>query len=144
MLYLKNVLKLLCSKFKKSFFLILIFALVFLLITNEIDIFRKNTDNNYSMFFLESNSNQKEFTTKEMCAIESAAKVNPKAIVKVYTFTAKLNWKTNELLKIYPNLKVIKFEPEVVFKNTPLLQWWSNGLVLTSPYSNAHIADAFR
>lgn len=98
----------------------------------------------YSIFFIESNYNRKEFTTKEMCAIESAAKTNPKALIQVYTFTAKLNEKASLLLNLYPNIRIIHFEPEMIFKDTPLLQWWLNRKVLSSSHSFAHIADAFR
>lgn len=99
---------------------------------------------NYSVFFLESNYNREEFTTKEMCAIESAAKTNPNATIQVYTLRAKLNEKTNQLLKTYSNIRINKFEPRVIFKDTPLLKWWSKGTVMKSPFSFAHIADAFR
>lgn len=100
--------------------------------------------NRYNIFFLESNYHRQSLTTKELCSIESAAKVNPKAIIKVYTINAKLNNETKKLLKIYSNIRVIQFKPEIVFNNTPFLQWWLKGDVLKSPYSFAHIADAFR
>ena len=105
---------------------------------------RAHIHSDYSIFFIESNYNRKEFTTKEMCAIESAAKTNPNALIQVYTFTARLNEKANAMLNLYPNIRIIHFEPAVIFKDTPLLQWWMNGDVLRSPHSFVHLSDAFR
>lgn len=98
----------------------------------------------YSIFFLESNYLRKELTTKEMCAIESAAKTNPKALVQVHTFSAKLNNNAKKLQKIYPNIQVIEFKPEKVFNDTPILEWWNKGAVLKSPFCYSHLSDAFR
>lgn len=146
-------------KLKKLIAVILIIFIcnfTFLLITRKKSIFNENVKqqqseriktyvhNNYSIFYLESIYNRKVFTTKEMCAIESAARVNPTAIIRVYTFKANFTNKTIELLRIYPNIRIIKFEPEFLFKGTPFLQWWLNGDVFKSPYAYAHISDAFR
>lgn len=98
----------------------------------------------YSIFFLESNYLRKEFTTKEMCAIESAAKMNPKALIQVHTFTAKLNNNANILKNIYPNIQITNFQPENVFNDTPILDWWHKGSVLKSAFSYSHLTDAFR
>ena len=98
----------------------------------------------YSIFFLESNYMRSEITTKQMCSIESAAKTNPNALIQVYSFSAKLNEKAKYLLKKYRNLKIIKFNPEQVFSDTPILKWWQSGAVLKSPYSFSHLTDAFR
>ena len=97
----------------------------------------------YSIFFFESNYMRNELSTKQMCAIESAAKTNPNALVQVHIYTAKLKDK-EMMLKKYPNLKIIDFAPNKVFNNTPILKWWMSGAVFKSPYSFSHMTDAFR
>lgn len=102
------------------------------------------TDYRYSIFFFESNYEREELTTKEMCAIESAAKNNPNALVQLHTYSATLGEKAEALLKIYENLKVIRFEPEKIFNETHMFEWWSNKDVFKSKFTFSHLTDAFR
>ena len=113
-------------------------------INEHIDNLLDSTGYKYSMFFFESNYIRREMTTKEMCAIESAAKTNPNALIQVHSFSARLNIKARKLLKIFPNIKIIAFNPERLFNDTPILQWWNSGVFLKSPYSFSHLTDAFR
>lgn len=150
-LYIKKFSTIIELRFKIKTFITLLIILYIILLLYKINgklinkyQNEKNKVKNYTIFFLESNFLRKVFTTKEMCAIESAAKKNPYAIVKVYSYSAILNDKANKLLKEYSNIKIIKFKPEEIFSNTPFLHWWLNSSVLKSPHSFAHIADAFR
>lgn len=79
-----------------------------------------------------------------MCAIESAAKTNPKALVQIHTFSSKLNKNANKLKQLYPNIRLIDFKPEEVFNNTPILNLWLKGVILKSPFAYFHLSDAFR
>lgn len=114
------------------------------LVLNNDQIFVESSSYKYSIFFVETNFLRRELTTKEMCAIESAAKNNPKALVQVHTISAKLNKKANRLLEKYSNLRVFDLDSEVAFNNTPMMSWWLNGSFVGSKYTFAHIADAFR
>ena len=108
------------------------------------DIIQNDSSYKYTIFFLESNYQRKKLTTKEMCAIESAAKANPKALVQVHRFSAKLCNNANLLRKIYPNIRLVDFKPEDVFKDTPILDWLQKGDIFTSPYAYSHLTDVFR
>jgi hypothetical protein len=72
--------------------------------------------NKYNIFFVETNPETKIFTTKQLCAIESAAKNNPNANIYVLSIKALLNEQMNGLKLIYPNIKFIKFLPTELFK----------------------------
>ena len=98
----------------------------------------------YSMFFVETNSAKIEFTTKQICALESAARNNPNATVHVYSIRPVFNAKILPVLSTYSNLKLNEFVPDQVFNNTPLSKWWSSKIVLRSQFVHAHISDAAR
>lgn len=98
--------------------------------------------NSYNIFFIESNLNRSKFSTKQICAIESAAKHNPNASIKVYTLGAQLN--SNYLLENYPNIQVINFIPEEVLNDTKLIKFWLKGDVIRSKYGYSHLSDFLR
>lgn len=99
----------------------------------------------YSMFFLESNQWRRELTTKQMCVIEAAAKMNPRALIQLYTISAKLNKKAaNKLLMKYPNLRLINFDPDKVFSDTPFFSWWNDVVVKKLGLKFSHLRDAFK
>jgi lactosylceramide 4-alpha-galactosyltransferase len=100
------------------------------------------TTSQYNVFFLETNLERNEFSTKQLCAIESAAKANPKG--KIFISSIKSEFLNLNLIKQYPNLIWLKFKPVELFRNTPLWTWWTNGQVFSSPYMSAHISDAAR
>lgn len=95
------------------------------------------------LFFIESSQEKLEFSTKELCAIESAAKHNKNTQIQVYSFRAQLP-KNTGLREKYPNLRVINTNFDQLFRDTPLDAWWRSGLVLKSPYYLVHSSDAAR
>jgi hypothetical protein len=100
------------------------------------------TTSQYNVFFLETNFERDEFSTKQLCAIESAAKTNPKGKIFVSSIKSKFsNW---NLIKQYPNLVWLKFKPVELFRDTPMWSWWTDGQVFRSPYTSAHISDSAR
>ena len=82
---------------------------------------------------------------KEMCAIESAARHNPKADVKVYTLRAQLNESARGLLTKYSNIEIIDFKPELVFQNeSQMNEFWKKGDAMRSKFAHAHLSDFIR
>ena len=101
--------------------------------------------NKYNIFFIESNMKRAVISPKEMCAIESAARHNPKAHVKVYTLRAQLNESARGLLKKYSNIEIIDFKPESVFQNdSKMNEFWKSGDAMRSQFANAHLSDFIR
>ena len=99
----------------------------------------------YNIFFIESNMKRAVISPKEMCAIESAARHNPKANVKVYTLRAQLNESARGLLTKYSNIEIIDFKPELVFKNeSNMSEFWKKGDAMRSQYALAHLSDFIR
>ena len=102
------------------------------------------TTSQYNIFFLETNYNRSEFGTKELCAIESAAKTNPKAKIFVFLIKAEFSQYKINFTENYPNLIWVKFDPLELFRDTPLFTWWQNGDWSSSPYITLHLSDAAR
>lgn len=117
-------------------FLILIIFLIF-------SIKSKPDSNKLNIFFVETNYSREFLSTKQMCAIESAAFNNPDSNVYIYSFKAKISEK---LVKIYKNLKYIHSTPEEIFENTPLFSWWrkNSSIVQNGPYFTFHMTDSIR
>jgi len=98
----------------------------------------------YNIFFIETNYNRSEFSTKQLCAIESAARTNPKSKVFVFSVKAQFSKDNLDLIENYLNLFLVKFDPLELFRDTPLLVWWKKGEVLKSPHITVHLSDAAR
>lgn len=100
------------------------------------------TSESFNVFFVETNHEKTKFSTKQLCALESAAKNNPNAKVYVASIMSKIN--SSDLLLKYSNLYWLQFKPIDLFHETPLWDWWEKGSVFKSPHMMAHIADASR
>jgi hypothetical protein len=98
----------------------------------------------YNIFFLETNYNRSEFSTKELCAIESAAKTNPKAKIFIFLINAEFSKYKINFTESYPNLIWVKFDPLELFRDTPLFTWWQNREWSLSSYITVHLSDAAR
>lgn len=85
-----------------------------------------------------------KFSTKQLCAIESAAKNNRNAQVFVLSIRSQLDDELRQLTDTYSNLVFMKLMPIELFRDTPLASWWESGRVFKSKYVLAHIADAAR
>ena len=97
----------------------------------------------YNIFFIESNIKRNEFSTKQMCAIESAARNNPNSFVQVYTLNARLNKNASFLVTNYSNIEIIKFNANQTLESS-LLEFWTKGEAMKSPYASAHLSDFLR
>ncbi len=73
-------------------------------------------NNEYNIYFIETNPYSKIFTTKQLCSIESAAKNNPKSNVYVLSIRAVENENMTSLRLIYPNVKYVKLILVDLFK----------------------------
>ena len=96
----------------------------------------------YNIFFVETNLEHTTLTTKQMCAVESAALHNRNANVFVVSIRAVLN--ETLLFKTYKNFIWLRLLPNEIFSDTPLLQWWLSAKVFKSVYMTAHLSDAVR
>jgi hypothetical protein len=78
-------------------------------------------NNEYNIFFIETNPHSKIFTAKQLCSIESAAKNNPKSNVYVLSIRAVENENTTSLRLFYPNVKFMKLILIDLFKGNAKL-----------------------
>jgi hypothetical protein len=104
---------------------------------------RKSVSTNYNIIFIETNQNNSVLSPRQLCAIESAAYRNPSASVVLYTLFPK-EGNYSFLLDHYPGLSIKGIFPETLFNNTPLLEWYKQGLVFKSRFAIVHISDATR
>jgi lactosylceramide 4-alpha-galactosyltransferase len=96
----------------------------------------------YNIFFVETSMSRKYLSTKQLCAIESAAMHNP--LANIYVVSIRAVFKDLSLFLRYKNLVWIKLNPYELFRDTPLWAWWISGAVLKSQFTTAHISDAVR
>ena len=98
----------------------------------------------FAVFFLESDPRRKLPTTKETCAIESAAKNNPNALVMHYRAIVSEDQLARLVTKAYANVRLAKFEPEKVFTDTPILEWWKTISKSSTDSTYSQINEAFK
>ena len=105
--------------------------------------FRQDETNGYNMFFIETNSNRKHFTLRQLCSIESAAKNNPKASIQIYSMSAKID---PIYSKKYSNIQLNKLTIDDFLKDTIIENWYKKNkhLILGSEFSIVHISDILR
>ena len=77
----------------------------------------------YNIFFFETNSQNKYFYLRQLCAIESAAKNNPNARIYVYSLTAQMN---QIFLDKYPNVLPKKLDIDEFVNGTIIANWYFN------------------
>ena len=97
----------------------------------------------YNIYFFETNSNRIHFTLRQLCAIESAAKNNPNAKIRIYSVSAKLN---QMFLEKYPNIEFNQLDIDHFLKDTILENWYAKmkNVILSGPYSVVHLSDILR
>ena len=103
-----------------------------------------SSNNDYNIFFVETNINSLLLTTKQLCAIESAAFHNPSANVYILTIRAVADKQYLRLFQIYKNIIWMKLVPNELFLDTPLMKWWQTGHLAQSKFMTAHLSDAVR
>lgn len=138
----KKVLPILsCRKTCKIVFIILLGLLSVFLLQRS---YKKFERFKYSIFFFEANISRPVFSPKQMCAIESAARNNPEALVKVYSFRAKLDPEAGFLASQYNNIQIQDINMESVLEGTAMLPWWNTGVMIKSKYGYSHVTDLLR
>ena len=100
----------------------------------------------YNIFFVETNEERTVFSAKQMCAIESAARNNPRARVNVLSIRATFpdDFQRRQHADLFSNIRLLKFTPTELFNDTPLWRWWQSGVIFSSPYYHSHMSDAVR
>lgn len=98
----------------------------------------------YPIFFLQSHPRRKVITTKETCAIESAARNNPKALVLFFRGSTNSDQLIRQLRKAYSNLRIHSFHPESIFAETPFILWWTTKVLKNANFSYGHLIDAYK
>ncbi|XP_030760933.1 lactosylceramide 4-alpha-galactosyltransferase-like [Sitophilus oryzae] len=113
-------------------------------------------ENRRKIFFLETscksyNAKRIVISTRQACAVESAARMNPNMDVYVlYASTGGFREGNEEsdrylkLLKSYPNLHILHFDVQRFVKNTPVETLWTSGLMNQSHYPMVHTSDILR
>ncbi|XP_054281603.1 lactosylceramide 4-alpha-galactosyltransferase-like [Macrosteles quadrilineatus] len=105
-----------------------------------------------SIFFLETSCHDKSrsaLTPRQACAVESAAKMNPDADVYVL-FPSPVTDNSSALsvgvqqLLTYNNIKLRHVSMDEYFRDTPLDQWYSSGMLRTSRWPMSHASDVLR
>jgi hypothetical protein len=97
----------------------------------------------YKIHFIETNERRTELTTKQLCAIESAARNNPNAAVIIHSLTARAG-AFSFVFDAYPNLVLKELNIIELFTNTPLQKWLKHSNVSRSEHAIAHLSDAAR
>jgi hypothetical protein len=99
----------------------------------------------FNIYFIDADYERAEFSTKQLCSIESAAKNNHNARVNVFSLkSAVIDESLRDWLNKYENIVWLDFIPLEIFNNTPLLDWWTSGEVFKSKYLVQHTSDAAR
>jgi len=103
----------------------------------------KPSDNN--AFFLET-SGSRELNTRQACAIESLALLNPN--INIYLLTSShdinLSASTMKSLSSYSKIHMININVGQYFLGTPLEHWYFCTTWNYGPYAVAHLSDALR
>lgn len=104
-----------------------------------------------SIFFHETSCFGEEgvsLTSREACAVESAALMNPKMMVYLLLLSpSKLSGPTKtiiEKLTSYDNVRIRRILMDDYVKNTPLEEWYASGVLGTSRWPVNHMSDILR
>jgi lactosylceramide 4-alpha-galactosyltransferase len=109
---------------------------------------KRTTANVYNIHFIETNESKTIFDYRQLCSIESAAKHNPNAIVRVKSLKAKLE--NTSLFEKYPNIEFRVIIIDKYVNDTPLqnltgfLASHPSRNTINSYYHIAHVSDALR
>lgn len=86
--------------------------------------------------------------TRQACAVESAAKMNPNLnVYLLFVSDARISNHSREFfdhLMSYPNVKIRHIQPEKYVKNTPLDTWYASGMLKKSRWPKSHMSDILR
>jgi hypothetical protein len=96
--------------------------------------------------FIETSEKRVELSSKQMCAIESAALNNPNALVKVYTLNAGIN-DQYLLMQNYENIQLNRIDEDNEFRFSFIHDWWTKvgkQQLKNSEHHVAHFSDLLR
>jgi len=103
--------------------------------------------NSHRIYFHET-SGKKSLNFRQTCAVESAAKENPDRPIQLFMQTDGLDDPKEPWLFIltqYSNIQIILINNETeYFVNTPLENWYRNGIWRNSTYKVEHFSDYIR
>lgn len=104
-----------------------------------------------SIFFHETSCFGEEgavLNPRQACAVESAAKLNPKMTVYLlFVSPVKFANGSKEIVRqlaSYPNIKIRHILMERYTKGTPLEEWWASDILKTSKWPRSHMSDVLR
>lgn len=104
-----------------------------------------------NIFFHETSCFGKEgivMTSRQACAIESAAMMNPTMKVHLFILSnANYSNETKQIIHIltnYKNVVIHRIFMEEYVKNTPIQDWWESGVLRSSRWPKSHMSDILR
>ncbi|KAK0077789.1 hypothetical protein PV326_009832 [Microctonus aethiopoides] len=104
-----------------------------------------------NIFFHETSCFGKEgivMTSRQACAIESAAMMNPTMKVHLFILSnANYSNETKQIIHIltnYKNVIIQRIFMEEYVKNTPIQDWWESGVLRSSRWPKSHMSDILR
>ncbi|KOC61541.1 Lactosylceramide 4-alpha-galactosyltransferase [Habropoda laboriosa] len=110
---------------------------------------RPMTDRN--IFFHETscfNEDGLVLNTRQACAVESAAKMNPNMnVYLLFVSPSKISNQSREIfnqLQTYLNIRIRHIYPEKYMKDTPLDSWYRSGVLKESRWPRSHMSDILR
>lgn len=122
---------------------------------DEADVRPTKSQSNHQIFFLETSCSNKDggvihLTARQICAIESVARIHPTHKIFVL-FTAPVGFQlTNDESDIlknvlqYDNVYLRNVNLTKYAKNTPLEEFFAKNVYRTSKYFNTHLSDILR
>lgn len=121
------------------------------LIKNKLTLNEQNNKSNRIIFHETSGS--LKLSSRQCCAVESAAKHNPNRPVQVFfnkpddvqvAHVAEGYSECLAALRTYRNVKMITINVHDYFRGTPLEEWYNKGVWQSSPYKVVHLSDYIR
>ncbi|GAB6023651.1 Lactosylceramide 4-alpha-galactosyltransferase [Chamberlinius hualienensis] len=104
-----------------------------------------DAETNRTIFFIETLIDKYDLTSREACAIESAANKH-KSTVTVYNTNGPFNISNKyiQLLNTLPNVHLEVLNVAEAFRETPLESWYQSDALQSSKYPTVHTSDALR
>ena len=97
-----------------------------------------------AIFFIQTNDQKLGFPELDLCAFESAARVNKNYDVIVVASMKSRIQSTPRYLKCLKNLHFAKIDFDSLFLDSPVASLWKNNAIQTSPHAKTHTSDLLR
>uniref|UniRef100_A0A0K2UMW7 GA14400PAlike [Tribolium castaneum] n=1 Tax=Lepeophtheirus salmonis TaxID=72036 RepID=A0A0K2UMW7_LEPSM len=114
-------------------------------IKNHTIFFEANIPKDTSFFLMET-SGKSRLTLKELCALESAARLHPKrkAFFLMTNKTYERSAAVLEIMEKYSNIQLLSIDLTYVFKGTVIENLWLKNRIQNSAHYNSHMSDILR